>query len=64
MRFRMKRPELPSDHLTANLDEDVDLRICDDGSFEGDDAEVLNEDKVFLREVIASLARQLKEKEE
>lgn len=62
MRLRMKRPPLPSDHLTSNLDENVDLEVQPDGTFKGQDGELLSHDTVFLREAVAALADELDKK--
>lgn len=60
MRIRMKRPKLPSDHLSSNLGDELCLSIHDDGSFTCEDSAILNTDVVFLREIIGALTEKLK----
>jgi len=62
VKLRMKRPALPTDCLTSNLGEEVDLEVDADGEFRGTDEKLLNQDTIFLKEVIAVLVRAVEEK--
>ena len=64
MKLHMKRPKLPTDCLTSNLGEEVDLEVEADGELHGTDEKLLNQDTVFLKEVIAALVRTAEKKEE
>jgi len=63
MRLLMKRPRLPTDCLTSNLGEEVDLEVDKDGNLHGTDEQLLNHDEEFLKEVIASLVRTAEDKQ-
>lgn len=62
MKIKMKRPTLPSDHLSTDLRDEVELEVRKDGVLQGPDEGMLNQDPAFLREVIAALAEELEGK--